>query len=88
MNGIGVRNICKKCHNKQARTRHDLFDNILLEEVEILESLDEVERIKKLEKYTKTDLHKLMTHYKIGRKYNDVKNDCVIKIIEYFSQSN
>jgi hypothetical protein len=78
---ISVRKECKKCHNKQARTRYDLFDEKIEEEANFLKSLTNAEEVnERLNSYTKTDLHKFMTYLGVGRKYNDNKKSCVIKI--------
>jgi hypothetical protein len=63
-------------------TYEDMF--IVEDDEELRNMKDENVLREKLDKYVKTELHKIMTFVKVGRKYNDRKSDCVIKLYEYF----
>jgi hypothetical protein len=77
---MAARRECRKCHNKQARRRHDLFDEKIEFEADVLDNLEGKELDDKLASYTKSDLHKFMTYFSIGRKFNDRKHDCINKL--------
>jgi hypothetical protein len=79
-----IRRTCKKCHNSQARSRHDEFDDIIEDEVKTLQELDDDDRYARLTTYTKRDLQKFCQFLELGRRYNDNKDDLFEKIKKYF----
>lgn len=81
----GNRNVCKTCRNKQTSHRLNDFDKSIEEEEKYLNSIDDYEEfISYLDKFTKRPLQKILQHLKIGRKYNDNKQDVKNKIINYY----
>ena len=81
----GNRNVCKTCRNKQTAHRLNDFDKNIEEEEKLLNSIDDYDEfISYLDKYTKRPLEKMLQHLKIGRKYNDNKQDVKNKILNYY----
>ena len=81
----GNRNVCKTCRNKQRAHRLNEFDKNIEEEKELLDSIEEYdELVSYLDKYTKRPLEKMLQHLKIGRKYNDNKQDVKNKILKHY----
>ena len=81
----GNRNVCKTCRNKQTAHRLNDFDKNIEEEEKLLNSIDDYDEfISYLDKYTKRPLEKMLQHLKIGRKYNDNKEDVKNKILNYY----
>ena len=79
------RNQCRKCRNSVRSKLGDKFDEKIEEEVEELRNMKDENMLReKLDKYVKTELHKIMTYIELGRKYNDRKSDCVTKLYQYF----
>ena len=63
-----LRRTCRKCHNIQARTNSDKFDEIIEDEMKTLQELEDDERNIRLCTYTKRDLQKICQFFEIGRK--------------------
>lgn len=76
---------CKKCRYSVKSKYGNKFDSVVEEEVKKLKELDGEDLDKKLGVYVKTELCKIMTYVKVGRKYNDKKDDMVRKLREYFT---
>jgi phage anti-repressor protein len=77
---------CKTCRNSVRSKLGDKFDDFIDVEIEELKSFSEYDMIKKVNTYVKTELHKIMTMVGVGRKYNDNKQECVQKLIFYFTK--
>ena len=75
---------CKKCRNKVRSKYGEIFDEKVETEIEELTKLPTDKMIKKMDTYVKSELHKLVSFLKIGRKYNDNKQDLVKKLINHF----
>jgi phage anti-repressor protein len=81
----GNRNVCKTCRNKQCAHRLNEFDKNIEEEEKLLDSIEDYdELVSYLDKYTKRPLEKMLQYLKIGRKYNDNKQDVKNKILNYY----
>ena len=81
----GNRNVCKTCRNKQCAHRLNDFDKNIEEEEKLLDSIEDYDEfVSYLDKYTKRPLEKMLQHLKIGRKYNDNKQDVKNKILNYY----
>jgi hypothetical protein len=81
----GNRNVCKTCRNKQTAHRLNEFDKNIEEEKKLLDSIEDYEEfLSYLDKYTKRPLEKMLQHLKIGRKYNDNKQDVKNKILKHY----
>jgi hypothetical protein len=75
-------------------TNSDYENKFIIETDEEMEEMEEIDKLNnmkdtiqlrdKLGTYVKTELHKLMTFLKVGRKYNDNKTDCLEKLFQYF----
>ncbi len=80
---------CKKCRYSVRSKNDNKFDDIISEEINMLQDLSSnpIELRRKLGSYIKTKLHKIITFLKLGRKYNDNKQTCLEKILEYLTSS-
>ena len=76
---------CKKCRASVRGKLGDKFDENIKEEVDILNSLSDIELKEKLSTYVKTELYKIATFVKVGRKYNDNKKKMNDKLYNHFS---
>ena len=75
---------CSSCRNKVRSKFGDTFDDRLESEVNLLRTLPPDERHTKIETYVKDELRKIIQYLKLGRKYNDNKQDLVEKVQRYF----
>ena len=76
---------CKTCRNKNRSLYGKKFDDMIQDEIKTLETMSSKEIEEKLDTYIKDELQKLISYYKIGRKYNDTKQIMKDKLCQYLN---